>query len=148
MWNLVGFVKCRYGRDEGGDGSDYMAGKSSVFAVRQWGFWWNIEGGVERGGGGLLGLKLVGKNQICVAKKIFVDGDYILLNIKMTFIAHDWIQYCRRFHLSILESIKVAARSLTQLTPEKGTWLLRRIQHQVPSYGANSLDRIRTGRIA
>lgn len=49
MGNLVGFVKCRYGRDEGGDGGDSMAGKGSVFAVRQWGFWWKYGG---RGGGG------------------------------------------------------------------------------------------------
>lgn len=48
VWNSVGFVKCRYGRDEGGEGGDCMAGKDSVFAVRQWGFWWNMEGG---GGG-------------------------------------------------------------------------------------------------
>lgn len=34
MWNPVDFVKCRYGRDEGGEGGDCMAGKGSVFAVR------------------------------------------------------------------------------------------------------------------
>lgn len=31
MWNPVGFVKCRYGRDEGGEGGDCMAGKGSIF---------------------------------------------------------------------------------------------------------------------
>lgn len=45
MWNPVDFVKCRYGRDEGGEGGDCMAGKGSVFAVRQWRLWWNMEGG-------------------------------------------------------------------------------------------------------
>lgn len=34
MWNPVDFVKCRYGRDEGGERGDCMAGKGSVFAVR------------------------------------------------------------------------------------------------------------------
>lgn len=51
MWNLVGLVKCRYGRDEGGEGGDFMAGKGSGFAVRQWGFWWNMEGGARKGEG-------------------------------------------------------------------------------------------------
>lgn len=37
MRNVVGFVKCRYGRDEGGEGGDCMAGKGPSFAVRQWG---------------------------------------------------------------------------------------------------------------
>lgn len=58
-------MKCRYGRDEGGEGGDFMAGKDSFLWVRQWGLA-GIWG--ERGGGSLLGLKLVGKNQIGVAK--------------------------------------------------------------------------------
>lgn len=62
MRNVVGFVKCRYGRDEGGEGGDCMAGKGPSFAVRQWGL------GEIWGGGSLLGLKLVRKNQIGVAK--------------------------------------------------------------------------------
>lgn len=61
MWNLVGFVKCRYGRDEGGEGSDYMARKGSIFAVRQRGFGGILKEGWRGGGGSLLGLKLVGK---------------------------------------------------------------------------------------
>lgn len=48
MWNPVGFVKCRYGCDEGGEGGDCMAGKGSVFAVRQWQLWWNVERGAGR----------------------------------------------------------------------------------------------------
>lgn len=63
MGNPVGLVKCRYGRDEGGEGRDCMAGKGSVFAVSQMGAL--VECG-ERGL--LLGLKLIWKNQICVAK--------------------------------------------------------------------------------
>ena len=30
----MGFVKRRHGRDEGGEGGDFVAGKGSVFAVR------------------------------------------------------------------------------------------------------------------
>lgn len=36
MWNVVVLVKCRYGRDECGEGGNFMAGKGSFFAVRQW----------------------------------------------------------------------------------------------------------------
>lgn len=36
MWNVVVLVKCRYSRDECGEGGDFVAGKDSFFAVRQW----------------------------------------------------------------------------------------------------------------
>lgn len=47
MWNPVGFVKCRYGRDEGGGGADCMAGKGSIFCGKAMKAW--VECG-ERGG--------------------------------------------------------------------------------------------------